>query len=533
MTWRSSLGGTAAVAALALATAAAVGATHPSVAAARPLASAPAHRAPNVIVILADDLGYGDTGVYGSKVIHTPNIDALAASGVRFTSAYVSHPVCSPSRAGLLTGRYQERFGYEFNPVGRDRTGGVSLNEITIAQIMKSAGYATGMIGKWHIGEARGYYPSDRGFDEFFGMAAGGSTYIVDPKPTDEFYTYPGADAAERTTNEPDPRLATMSPKERLVAARGRAPITRNHAVVDEEDYLTDAFTRESLDFIDRHKAKPFFLYLAYNAPHVPLQATKKYLDRYRDIPEKGPRIYAAMVSALDDGVGAVMAKLKAEGLERDTIVIFLSDNGCARYIQGACSNAPLSGYKGDHLEGGVRVPYIVSWPGRVPGGKVDDRPISSLDIVPTAAAAAGAKLPKDRVYDGVDLMPYLTGGKTGAPNPTLYWRAGASYAIRDGTNKLWEANKAAPGVVAGQDAGKIAPDGIVAKVGPYGRHVMLYDLKSDAAERHNLAKAKPDLVARLQAKLAAWDKTLVPPQWTSKRQAFREYDGTVLELFD
>jgi arylsulfatase A-like enzyme len=501
---------------------------------AKPAAASPAPASrPNVIVILADDLGYGDTSVYGSKTIHTPNIDALAARGVRFTSAYVTHPVCSPSRAGLLTGRYQERFGYEFNPVGRDRTGGVSLNEIMVGQIMKSAGYATGMVGKWHIGEAPGYYPSDRGFDEFFGMAAGGSTYIVDPKPTDEFYTYPGADAAERTTNSPDPRLATMSPKERLQAARSRAPISRNHVVVDEEDYLTDAFTREAVSFIDRHRSQPFFLYLAYNAPHVPLQATKKYLDRYRDIPEKGPRIYAAMVSALDDGVGAVMAKLKATGLERNTVVIFLSDNGCAGYIHGACSNAPLSGFKGDHLEGGVRVPYIVSWPERLPAGAVDDRQISSLDIVPTAAAVAGAKLPADRTYDGVNLIPYLTGRNKAAPNPTLYWRAGVTYAIRDGDNKLWEANKAAPGVVAGQDAGKIAPDGLVAEVGPYGRHVMLYDLASDPAERHNLATAKPNLVARLQAKLKAWDKTLVAPKWTSKRQSYREYDGTVLQLFD
>jgi arylsulfatase A-like enzyme len=492
-----------------------------------------AKRRPNVIVILADDLGYGDTGVYGSKTIRTPNIDALAASGVRFTAAYVSHPVCSPSRAGLLTGRYQERFGYEFNPVGRDRTGGVSLNEVMIGQILKSAGYATGMVGKWHIGTPKGYYPSDRGFDEFFGMAAGGSTYIVNPKPTDEFYTYPGSESAERTTNKTDPRLASMTPEQRLRAARARAPISRNHVVVDEEDYLTDAFTREALSFIDRHKDGPFFLYLAYNAPHVPLQATKKYLDRYRDIPEKGPRVYAAMVSALDDGVGAVMAKLKKEGLERDTLVIFLSDNGCADYIHDACSNAPLSGFKGEHLEGGVRVPFIVSWPGRVPAGQVDARQVSSLDIVPTAAAVAGAELPRDRIYDGVDLMPYLTGKDARVPNPTLYWRAGATYAIRDGDNKLWEANKAAPGIEAGANRGAVAPDGLEAKVGPYGRHVMLFDLARDPGETHNLVRQKPEIAAELQAKLAAWDKTLKPPQWTSKRQAYREYDGTVLQLFN
>jgi arylsulfatase A-like enzyme len=324
-----------------------------------------------------------------------------------------------------------------------------------------------------------------------------------------------------------------MTPEQRLRAARARAPISRNHVVVDEEDYLTDAFTREALSFIDRHKDGPFFLYLAYNAPHVPLQATKKYLDRYPDIPEKGPRIYAAMVSALDDGVGAVMAKLRQEGLERDTMVIFLSDNGCAAYSPGACSNAPLSGFKGEHLEGGVRVPFIVSWPGRLPAGRVDARQVSSLDIVPTAAAVAGAALPSDRVYDGVDLTPYLTGKDGRVPNPTLYWRAGATFAIRDGEDKLWEVNKAAPGIEAGAHRGEIAPDGVVAKVGHYGRHVMLYDLARDPGEKHNLAKQKPALTARLQAKLAAWDKTLKPPQWTSKRQAYLEYDGTVMQVFD
>lgn len=491
-------------------------------------------RPPNVIVILADDLGYADTSVYGSKVIRTPNIDALATSGVRFTSGYVSHPVCSPSRAGLLTGRYQERFGYEFNPVGRDARGGVSRNELMIGQIMKSAGYHTGMIGKWHIGAADGYRPNDRGFDEFFGMLAGGSTYIIDPKPTDQTYTYPGADAAERTTSAPDPRLASMSPKERLELFRSKAPISRNGVVVEEKAYLTEAFTREGLDFIDRHRSEPFFLYMAYNAPHVPLQATQKYLDRYKDVPDKGARIYAAMVSALDDGVGDIMAKLKATGLDRDTLVIFLSDNGCAGYIQGACSNAPLSGFKGQHLEGGVRVPFIVSWAGHVPAGKVDDRQVSSLDIVPTAARIAGAKLPADRTYDGVDLMPYLTGQKRGVPNPTLYWRAGPTYAIRDGDNKMWVANKAAPGIRPGEDhSADIVPDGVEAKVGPYGQHVMLYDLKTDIGEKRNLAASRKDVVAKLRAKLAAWAKTLSPPQWTSQRQSYQSYDDTMLQLFD
>jgi arylsulfatase A-like enzyme len=495
-------------------------------------AAAKSERPPNVIVILADDLGYDDTAVYGSKYIKTPNIDALAASGVRFTQAYVSHPVCSPSRAGLLTGRYQERFGYEFNPVGRDEHGGVSLNEIMVGQIMKTAGYSTGMIGKWHIGESKGYYPSDRGFDEFFGMAAGGSTYLINASPGDEFFTVPGADGAERTTTEPDPRFATMTPDERLVATRAMAPISRNHQVVEEKEYLTEAFTREGKSFIDRHKDKPFFLYMAYNAPHVPLQVTKKYYDRYPNIADKGTRIYAGMVSALDDGVGELVAKLKADGLDKNTMIIFLSDNGCAGYLKGDCSNAPLSGFKGQHLEGGIRVPYIVSWPGHVPAGKVDDRQVSSLDIVPTAAALGHAKLPSDRTYDGVNLMPYLTGKNKGVPNPTLYWRAGVTYAIRDGDSKMWVANNAPPGAKAGEGA-PVTPDGKMAKISAYGQHVMLYDLKTDISEKHNVAAEQPGTVAKLKAKLAAWEKTLGHPQWTSMRQSYQKYDNTILEMYN
>ncbi|MCC7267228.1 MAG: sulfatase-like hydrolase/transferase [Caulobacteraceae bacterium] len=487
-----------------------------------------------MIVILADDLGYGDVGAYGSKVIRTPNIDALAASGVRFTDAYVSHPVCSPSRAGLLTGRYQERFGYEFNPVGRDRTGGVSLQEVMIGQIMKSAGYETGMVGKWHLGGAQGYHPSDRGFDEFFGMTAGASTYIVDPKPTDQFYTYPGSEGAEHASNESAQRAASMTLPERLAATRKVAPITRGRTLVDEREYLTDAFTRESVDFIERHKDKPFFLYVAYNAPHTPLQAPKKYLDRYPATMEKGPRIYAAMVSALDDGVGAIRAKLKQTGLEDDTLIVFLSDNGCASDLHGACSNAPLSGFKGEHLEGGVRVPYLVSWPGHVRGGVVDRRTISSLDIVPTAAALAGATLPQDREYDGVDLLPFLKGADKAAPHQTLYWRAGVTYAIRDGDKKMWIANRAPPGVTSNDKRNtEIAPEGMVAEIGPAGQHVMLYDLTKDIGEKHNIAASNPELVAQLKAKLAKWSDKLGKPQWTSRRHSFREYDDVTLQLFN
>lgn len=484
---------------------------------------------PNIIVILADDLGYGDTSVYGSKIIKTPNIDALAADGVRFTSGYVTHPVCAPSRAAILTGRYQQRFGWEFNPVGRDRRGGVSLAEPFVGNILKTAGYHTGMVGKWHLGEADGYQPIDRGFDEFFGITAGATSFYTKGQPGDDTYTPPGSEGSFRATaNDPLPPTATDD--ERMAYVRSVASVRRGKQVVEVKDYLTDAFTDEAVRFIGANKDKPFFLYLAYNAPHTPLQATKKYLDRYRHVEDRGQRVYAAMVSALDDGVGEIRAKLKAEGLEKNTLIIFLSDNGCAAYIQGACSNAPLNGYKASHLEGGVRVPYIVTWPGKIKGGVVDDRMVSTLDVVPTAAALAGAKLPKGT--DGVNLIPYITGANPNVPNPTVYWRAGPNFAIRDGNWKLWEANIADPSEVA-SNAAAITPDGTHAVVSPHGQHVMLFDLKGDLGETANLAKTHPDVVAKLQGKLKTWDKNNVPPQWTSMRQSVKKQDGVLLKIYD
>jgi arylsulfatase B len=467
--------------------------------------------------------------VYGSRIVKTPNIDALAADGVRFTDAYVTHPVCAPSRAGLLTGRYQTRFGWEFNPVGRDRQGGVSLHEAFVGQILKSAGYHTGMIGKWHLGEAAGYQPVDRGFDEFFGTLQGATAYLTDPQAGDDSYDPPGSQGSYRATAE-DPLPANATVAQRMAYVREHAPIRRGRQVVHVPGYVTEAFTAEAVRFIGANKDRPFFLYLAYNAPHTPLQATKKYLDRYPDVADRGKRVYAAMVSALDDGVGAVRAKLKAEGLEKDTIIVFLSDNGCAGYVQGACSNAPLNGFKGTHLEGGVRIPFIVAWPGQVPAGRVDGRMVSSLDIVPTAAGLAGAKLPHGS--DGVNLMPFLAGGDRRTPNPTLYWRAGNTFAIRDSDWKLWLADKADPDAKPGPEAG-ITPDGTPLTPSPFGQHAMLYDLKSDIGETRNRAAESPAVVDGLRAKLKAWDKGNVPAQWTSMRQSTRKQDGQILKLYD
>ena len=495
------------------------------------LAAAPAHaappRKPNVIVILADDLGYGDTAVYGSKIIKTPNIDAMAAAGVRFTQGYVSHPVCAPSRAALLTGRYQTRFGYEFNPVGRDRTGGVSLGETFIGQVMQKAGYRTGMVGKWHLGTSGDYHPVARGFDDYFGTTAGANSFIVDTKPGDEFHTPPGAEGSFGTA-EGGGGLGTGTEAQQMVVLRQRAPITRGREPVEVKEYLTDAFTDEAVKFIGDNKDKPFFLYLAHTTPHTPLQAPAKYIDRYKHIENKGQRVYAAMVSSLDDSIGAIRAKLKAEGIEKDTLIVFTSDNGCAGYIGDACTNFPLNGYKGMHLEGGVRVPFIMAWPGHIKP-KVETRVVSTLDIAPTAAALAGGVMPKGS--DGVNLVPYLTGKNAGTPNPTLYWRSGLNYAIRDGDWKMWMVNRAEPSDMA-NNAARVTPDGVQAKLSSKGYFTMLYNLKDDPGEAKNLAAARPEVVAQLKAKIDAWDKDNVQAQWTSMRQSVREVQGELVKLY-
>ncbi len=342
--------------------------------------------APNVIVILADDLGYADLGFQACKDIPTPHLDALAKSGVRFTNAYVSHPFCSPTRAGLLTGRYQQRFGHENNPRydPTDPVLGLPLDQVTIADVLKSSGYATGIAGKWHLGATPKHHPLRRGFSEQFGFIGGGHDYFQNNLPGEK--------------------------REYFI------PIERNGDPVPEKDYLTDALSREACAFIRRHEKDPFLLYLAYNTPHTPLQPAEKYAARVAGIADETRRKYAAMVCALDDGVGQVMRTLRETGRDADTLVVFFSDNGGPVGVNGS-SNAPLRDGKGTVYEGGIRVPFVMRWPGRLKPGVVDT-PVISLDVFPTAAALAGAPVPKN--LDGVDLMPFLTGKSKQPPHPVL-----------------------------------------------------------------------------------------------------------------
>ena len=460
-------------------------------------------RPPNLVIILADDLGYGDVGCFGCDRIETPNIDALARAGVRFTDAYVAAAVCSPSRAALMTGRYPQRFGYHFN--NNSRTG-LPLNEQTLATRLNQVGYATGAIGKWQLGWSPEQQPQQRGFDEFFGMQSG------------SIYIEPGTPGVESWSPLPVP-------------AKRRKPIYRGTEIVDEPEYLTDALTREAVDFIRRHRAQPFFLYLAHYAPHVPLQATSEYLERYAHIEDPATRIFAAMVSAVDDSVGAVMDTLGELGVADDTLVVFLSDNGCALYLGGACSNKPLTGGKRYQLEGGVRVPFIMAWPARLPAGNTYSEPVSSLDLMPTLLAAGGIDQTPSGL-DGVDLMPYLSGDETGPPHESLFWRAGPNRAIRQGRWKLWQVNRTTEEALASIDGpGRLLRDWEAPGGSPHGQLTLLYDLSSDIGEQRNLAAKHPDLVNRLVGQLDDWNAGMIDPTVVSTRGTVARIDGIPVEL--
>jgi arylsulfatase A-like enzyme len=467
-------------------------------------------RPPNVVLILADDLGVGDVSTFQKGHIPTPNIDQLGVTGVRFTDAHVSAAVCMPSRAGLITGRQGTRHGSEFNAGP-----GLSVDETNIAELLKTVGYRTGIIGKWHLGARDGRDPLSQGFDEFFGLFGGATSYIDvnDPQAVNGFAA-------------PVPNGDPKAPKRELF--RGREP-------VEESNYLTDALTREAVSFIDRNRTTPFFLYLAYNAPHTPHQTIRKYYDRFAHIADHDARVYASMVSAVDDGVGAVVEKIQKEGLESNTLIIFLSDNGGPNLFTGGPSNASYSGWKRYHLEGGHRTPLFLSWPGKISAGRVDERLTSSLDLFPTIAAAAGVKRSEqDKPLDGVSLLPYLEGTRADAPHEFLYWRAGANYAVRDGRWKLIVVNRAPVEQfleVNRSDAAGLLRNGPYQGVSPLGQATLLYDLANDVGESKNVADQHPDIVERLQSKYEAWNRQNVSANAKSSRSIPTVIDGTVVQL--
>ena len=415
---------------------------------------------PNIVIIYADDMGYGDVGYHGVDDILTPNIDKLAKSGVYFTQGYVSASICSPSRCGLLTGVYQQRFTNGQNARDKDPLVELFKKQPMISEILKPLGYSSGIIGKWHLGEEESLRPNNRGWDYFYGFLNGSHSYF---KATNKF-----------TKN------------------KDFWPIFRNNEMVDFEGYATEVFTNEAINFILRNNSsisgKPFLLYVAYNAVHFPWEVPDKYIRRVSFIKNQNRRLFAGMVLAMDDGVGRILETLNKEGLEENTIVIFISDNGSPRGQLGDMSSTgPLRGWKGDCFEGGIRVPFIIKWPGQIQPGIRYDKPVINLDILPTLAEFIGLKKIDRYHFDGVNILPYLKGEKQPdeTPHENLFWRRGKDMAIRHGDWKL------------------------VVEYSGDNHNPMLFNLTNDIGERKNLITVYPEKTKELQTIYKLWENSL------------------------
>jgi arylsulfatase A-like enzyme len=479
----------------------------------------PSPRKPNIIVILADDLGFNDISFYAedksSATLDTPHIDALAEQGASFTNAYASSPTCSPSRAAIMTGRYPTRFGYEFmalpNGMGKmiDRIYkqdkkrlrypfihqeamdnimdfddmGMPAEEVTIAEVLKASGYHTVHIGKWHLGRSGPLRAEAQGFEESLDM--------------DGFLYLP--------VDHPEVVNAKLNydPIDRFLWGMGRFSTRYNGGERFEPGgYLTDYWTDEAVKVIEANKNRPFFLYLAHWGVHTPLQAAKADYDALSHIEDYRLRVYTAMIRALDRSVGKIVEALKQNGLEENTMVIFTTDNGGPGYIGIPHINQPYRGWKLTMFEGGTHVPFFIKWPKHIAPGSSFAKPVSHMDIYATAAGIAGAKMPSDRVLDGVNLMPHISGDNLGDPHKTLFWRQGHYQAVLSDGWKLQVA---------------LRPD-----------KVWLFNLDKDPTEQTNLAENRPDKVAELTALLAAHNADQAEPLWPANFEAPIAIDKTL-----
>jgi arylsulfatase A-like enzyme len=464
-------------------------------------------RPPNIVVILADDLGYNDLTWRGGGVadgaVPTPNIDSIAREGVEFTAGYAGNATCAPSRAAIMTGRYPTRFGFEFTPApaffmrmvadmaqqrGNSLRGaiyyeereeevpwfsaeGVPPEEITIAELLQANGYHTVMLGKWHLGGTEPYRPEVQGFDEFLGFRPGGQMY-ADPDDPDVVHLIQDFDPI-------DPFLWANLPFAVRKNSEGRFTPPK---------YMTDYLSDEAVRAIEANRNRPFFLYLAYNAPHTPLQATKSDYDALSQIEHHPTRVYGGMIRSLDRGVGQVLDALKKSGLEDNTLVIFTTDNGGAHYIGLPDINRPYRGWKMTFFEGGLHAPFFAKWPAGLPQGTTYDKPVAHLDLFATAAGAAGAPLPTDRPIDGVNLIPFVRGEAQGNPHEALFWRSG-HYRM-------------------------VMADGWKLQVAERPKKNWLFNLKEDPTEQVNLAETNPAKVRELMSRLTAHDAQMVEPAW-------------------
>jgi arylsulfatase A-like enzyme len=409
-----------------------------------------AAKPPNVVLIVLDDGGYGDIGCYGCTDIRTPLIDRLASQGVRFTDFYANGPLCTPTRAGLMTGRYQQRVGFEWAISPGQKEPGLPAEEITLPRMLKKAGYATALFGKWHLGYKPEFGPLAHGFDEFFGLLGSDVDHYSHREITGEPCLYEG------------------------------------NRRVEKPGYMTDLITERSVAFVEKHAGEPFFLEVAYNAVHWPFQKPDNPDDvRQPKTWYQGTRRdYAKMLERVDDGVGAIVTALERRGLTDRTLVIFTNDNGGERLSDPG----PLTGYKGLLLEGGIRVPCVIRWPGHVRAGVESKVPAMTMDLTATILAAAHAKPPENRKLDGIDLIPVLA-GSTPVPERTLFWR------IAPERSGQWAARK-----------GKW-------KYLRYSRGELLFDLEADIGERHDLSSQHPEIVAGLRKEVARWEADVDHPR--------------------
>ncbi len=425
---------------------------------------------PNVIILLADDLGWADLGYQGSKDIRSPHIDQLAENGIRFTDGHVSASVCSPSRAGLMTGRYQQRFGHEANsPPPSD---GMDLKQVTLADRLKKLGYRTGLIGKWHLGNRDEFYPTRRGFDYFYGLRSGSRSYFYHAKKDDK-------------------------------PSNAKA-IEENGKQVKFDGYLTDVFGQKAIDFIQAKDDRPFFLFHSFTAPHGPMHATEEDKDLFASIKDSKRRTYAAMIWAMDRAIGQLVDSLKSSGKFENTLIWFLSDNGGA--TGNASINLPLAGHKGIKFEGGTRVPFFAHWPKRFNTPKKFDPMMISLDIMATSLAAAGAKEESLKNLDGVNLLPFIEGKKDGHPHRHLFWHKLWFSAMRDGPWKL----------IYVQDYG-----------------YALYNLDQDLSESKNLIKSEKKRSQQMITQLNEWKDGLEKPRWSEAEVWFRAHSKNHLRIIE
>lgn len=464
-------------------------------------------RRPNIVLIVADDLAWSDVSLQGNSLVPTPNIDGIAKRGAQLTEGYITSPICSPSRAGLLTGRYQQRFGYEYQPHARypnnrleyyvykwfiargdwrvsDRLPvpqpedmlrqGLPPTEIILPELLKNYDYSTAIIGKWHLGTQHFTLPLQRGFDYHYGFYEAYSLYYADTS---------GANVINQ-------RHTDFSDK--FIWGKGRTgncAIYKNTQVVQDSTYLTHKIADEAVNFIHENREKPFFLYVPFLAPHTPFQVPKETFDKYGHIADRNKRVYCALIDELDRSVGKIRDAISSHGLDENTIIIFLSDNGGARYT-GAVDNAPFKGGKFSNFEGGLRVPFFIEWKGQIPANTIYTQPASSLDIFATICHILQIELPQDRPYDGVNLLPYLLGQNTEAPHKALFWRSGYHKAVRFGDWKLIKDEKA--------------------------QLKALYNIKNDKEEQQDLSAAEPARVAELEKMLQDWARDMVPPAWVN-----------------